>query len=332
LANNFKVLLAAEGEQKILLEKEFPALTVLPLKGYRVSYSKKRAFLPVKILWQIPKILAAIKHEQVWLQQVIEEHQIDLVISDNRYGLHHQQVPCVFITHQLTIKTPFAWLEKLLQRINYKYINRFAACWVPDVAGEMNVAGILSHPKIKPKIPIHYVGLLSRFQVETNHLPIKFETTVILSGPEPQRTLLEKSIIASATNWQSGLLLVRGKPASTENINLPNLVVKNHLSGNELAKEIAQSHFIVCRSGYTSLMELLTLQKKTILIPTPGQTEQEYLAARLMQQGWCYAVTQNEFDIATALQAAQQFTYTLPAVENKYLGVLIPQLIQALQQ
>lgn len=117
------------------------------LKGYQIEYSKNKLFLPIKILSQVPKILQAIRYEHQWLKKIIVEYNIDLVISDNRFGLTHSIIPCIFITHQLTIQTPFSWLTSWIQKINYSYINRFTTCWIPDVAGKNNMAGVLSHPK-----------------------------------------------------------------------------------------------------------------------------------------------------------------------------------------
>jgi len=332
LDNGYEVMIAAEGKQAFLLRNEFPALIFFPLKGYGINYSKSKRLLPLKMLMQIPKILSAVKHEHDWLDKIIDQHKIDLVISDNRYGLYSKKVPCVFITHQLTIKMPFAWLEKLVQKVNYKYINRFATCWVPDLAGEKNVAGILSHPLLKPTIPVHYLNLLSRFD---RAVPFekKYGYCILLSGPEPQRTLLEERILKSIDRINENFLLIRGLPGSNAQLSLSNNIeVKNHLAGKDLQQAIMQSDFIISRSGYTTVMELLSLQKKSILIPTSGQTEQEYLGERLMNQGWSYSVSQDDFELIEAIESAKQFNYSFPSFESNNLQILIPQLVENLQR
>ncbi|MCU0323584.1 MAG: hypothetical protein MUE72_14305 [Chitinophagaceae bacterium] len=169
LAKDYKVIIAADGKPKTLLQQEFPELFFVQLKGYQIEYSKNKLFLPIKILSQVPKILQAIRYEHQWLKRAILDYNIDLVISDNRFGLNHSTIPCIFITHQLTIQTPFSWLTSWVQKINYNYINRFTTCWIPDVAGKNNMAGILSHPKKLPLIPVEYIGLLSRFQQLANN-------------------------------------------------------------------------------------------------------------------------------------------------------------------
>lgn len=303
-------MLAAEGAQAALLKKEFPNLTILPLEGYRVRYSRSRRWFALRILLQVPRLLRVIRREHCWLQDAIRAYRIDLVVSDNRFGLYSSMVPCLFITHQLTIKAPFAWLEDLTQRINYRFINRFAACWVPDVAGEDSLAGVLSNPDKKPRVPVHYLGLLSRLRPSTADTRYKY--CFVLSGPEPQRTLLEQRVLAGIGELNGQALLVRGLPAATELIAVPQQVtVVNHLSSTEMEKAMQESEFIISRSGYTTVMEIIALRKKAVLIPTPGQTEQEYLAARLHAQQRCYTVAQERFDCLEHLRAAERFSYLI---------------------
>lgn len=304
----FNVIIAADDAQAHLLNQEFPMLTILPIPGYRVRYAGTRVGLALALIKQLPRLKKLINEEHQWLQQVIDQHQIDLVISDNRYGLYSEKVSCIFITHQLTIKAPLGWLQKILQRINYRHINRFSACWVPDTEGEPNIAGVLSHPKQLPAIPVWYMGILSRFREKK--LKKKYDYCILLSGPEPQRSLLEEKFIQGLPKLNSTCLLVRGKPGETESIFIGDKVtVKNHLRGNELEEAINQSDYIVCRSGYTSLMEILSLHKKAILIPTPGQTEQEYLAERLQEKGYCLSFPQHRFDCSKHLPMAKTFSY-----------------------
>ncbi|MBX2931508.1 MAG: glycosyl transferase family 28 [Chitinophagaceae bacterium] len=330
LNNGYTVIIAATGKQKILLQQEFPSITFIELKGYQISYSKSKFFLPLKIITQIPTILSAIRYEHQWLKKVVEQYHIDLVISDNRYGLYHSTKPCVFITHQLTIKMPFYWLEKLVQKINYRFINQFSACWVPDFEGENNLAGVLSHPQKMPTTPVHYIGLLSRFSTQEVS-EIKYDYCIVLSGPEPQRTILEEKILAAIDTVKATILLVRGKPDSQEIFSTPkHITIKNHLANKELNIAMQQSNYIICRSGYTTVMEVLSLQKKSILIPTPGQTEQEYLAKKLMQQQWCYSVEQQYFSLQQIISTAENNEYDLPTLQTNSLATKIAVLLKSL--
>ncbi len=316
------VLLAGDGPSAQLLQTEFPSLTLLPLRGYHISYAKTGWGLPWQMLAQAPAIFQTIKEEHAWLDALIEEQQIDLVISDNRYGLYSKKIPCVLITHQLTIKMPFAWLERHVQKIHYSLINRFHTCWVPDSKGTLNLGGDLSHPMKMPAIPVKWIGLLSRFapsksgqaEVQTANEPtppFAYQYCFLLSGPEPQRSILESFILDNIKDLQEPMVLVRGLPTNSNPLptNLPQqLTVYPHLPATELAKVILSSEWIICRSGYSTLMDLAALHKNAILIPTPGQTEQEYLAGQLAEQGMATTVTQSKFSLSESIAQAKKLS------------------------
>lgn len=330
LAKDYKVIVATDGKSKTLLQQEFPELFFVQLKGYQIEYSKNKLFLPIKILSQVPKIVQTIRYEHQWLKKIILVYNIDLVISDNRFGLNHSIIPCIFITHQLTIQTPFSWLTSWVQKINYSYINRFTTCWIPDVAGKNNMAGVLSHPKKLPSIPVEYIGLLSRFQQIANN-QMQYKICVLISGPEPQRTIFENTIFNNIAAFKEKIIVLRGLPNTIQSLpSTQNCTVHNHLAGDTLEQILQQSEYIICRSGYTSLMELLTLQKKCIVVPTPGQTEQEFLAHSLNKQGWCFSESQHKFNLIESYTKAQQFNYCLPQFEVTKLQKLIPQLVEKL--
>ncbi len=324
----YEVIIACNPVQKKLLQQEFPALDFLIISGYNIQYSRTKRGLVFKILMQLPKILLTIQKEHRWLQKAIQTHSIDLVISDNRFGLFTKLVPCIFITHQLTIQAPNKWLKRMMQFINYYFIQHFHQCWVPDLEGNLNIAGILSHPNKLPRIPVKYMGPLSRFE-KIQNLDKKFEWMIILSGPEPQRSILEKKFLKIVDKLGKNVLLVRGKPGCEESIEAPaNCTVKNHLSTSMLQAAFGSSEYIISRSGYTTVMEILFLQKKSILIPTPGQTEQEYLADHLMNQNWCYSFNQEEKDYLYHINAAKNFIYKLPGLEPGSLEKICVELEQ----
>lgn len=311
--SGYRVLIATDAPQENLLKKEFPQHGFLRLPGYNIRYSRSRGWLPLKIIQQLPALLRIVQWEHRWVQEVIEQYDIDLVISDNRYGLWTNKVPSVFITHQLTIKAPYRWLEKLIQIINYRYINRFTECWIPDMKENDGLAGVLSHPMKKPGIPISYLGLPARFQ--RKEVPDRKQVTVLLSGPEPQRTLLEEKIIEQAKQSEQPITLVRGLPGTEEKLSLPAFIQQfNHLESEDLQNILQQSELVITRSGYTSIMELMQLQVKTVLVPTPGQTEQEYLATTLQLKGYALQMPQENFDLVKAIAQSRVHTYHFPVV------------------
>jgi uncharacterized protein (TIGR00661 family) len=195
---------------------------------------------------------------------------------------------------------------------------------VPDTAGENSLAGLLSHPDKKPALPVKYIGLLSRFEKkETSE--IKNYLLIILSGPEPQRTILENKIIEEIGNYNGTTVIVRGLPGETSLIPSTNMIkFYNHLSSEEMKREMQQAEYIISRSGYSTVMDLMALQKKSILIPTPGQTEQEYLADYLSQKGIAYSLSQKNLSLEKALQEAKEVVYSIPSFDT---GAQLKQII-----
>ena len=308
---DYDIVVAVNEKQQALLSKEFCDIKFIRLAGYDINYAKNSWLFKATIFFQIPKMLSSIKRENKWLKEIIDKEKIDLVISDNRFGLYSKKIPCVFITHQLTIKAPFKWLENILQKINYSYINRYTQCWIPDIGNENNIAGILSHPAKMPTIPTNYLGVLSRF-TKPYFSENKYDICVVLSGPEPQRTTLENILLKQlSTLTKMKILFVRGLPQTIEKLKVGTIQIENHLQQVELQAAICSSEIIVARSGYTTIMELLSLQKKTILIATPGQTEQEYLATHLYEQKKCLSFSQSKINIETAMTIATKFDYVI---------------------
>lgn len=324
------VIIAAEGAQEKLLKTEFPYLDIVHLPGYRIKYSTNKRFFPVKIILQLPKILLAIKREQKWLQRFISQTPVDAIIADNRYGLHSSTIPSVFITHQLLIKGPFAFAEKIMQRLNYLLIEKFSCCWIPDEKGKVNMGGLLSHPRILPKIPVEYLGGLSRLTKQPDG-SMKYNLLVIISGPEPQRSLLEAKMLSELHSFKGQALFVRGLPGSEEKLtSTDNIIIKNHLTARQLEEAFCESELIISRSGYTTVMDICKLQKKAVLVPTPGQTEQEYLARHLQQQGWCIAINQQDISLETIVKRVQNFEYKLPQLDMEAYKNIVSNFVNQL--
>ena len=307
------VTIAASGPQKKLLQYYFPACTYVSIPGYHIRYSKKAWWLPVALFFQLPKIALAIYREHKWLQE--HAQAFDHVISDNRYGLFNTQLTTTFVTHQLLVKAPCKWAENIIQKVQYFFINRFSECWVPDTLDYPGYAADLSHPTNMPAIPVTYIGALSQFSILNsafnNTLPIKYKYCFLLSGPEPQRSILQHLIESDASKLKDQIILIEGRPSD-----LPNnykvqesLTKLRYASGQDLLDIIMQSEFVVCRSGYSTLMELLPMHKKMILIPTPGQTEQTYLASSLANRQMAIMMEQSSFDLVKMDEKARQHCF-----------------------
>jgi uncharacterized protein (TIGR00661 family) len=305
---NCEVLIAASGSSFFLLKKEFPNQVVLRIAGYKIKYSRNKRWLPVSLLLQSPHLFVFIYKEHRWLKKAIKKYRIDAVVSDNRFGMFAKNIPCSYITHQLLIKTGNKLSEKVLQKIHYYFIKKFNYCWVPDHR-ENGIAGELSHQENKPT-NVLYAGPLSRFEILEN-TPVIYDIIISISGPEPQRSIFEKIILAQIKFTEKKILIVRGLPGINEEFPHENASVKivNHLSLYELNKAFHQSKIVISRSGYTTIMDLMKIKKKAVLVPTPGQTEQEYLAYYLMKSEFFYSVDQNKFSLDSTINEALSFSF-----------------------
>lgn len=276
LLKNNNVIIGVSELNKFFFEEHFPTLQKIDLPSYNIQYSKN---LPVwlKVLFQFSKIKRVIDKENKLLKEIIKENKIDLVISDNRFGLYNKNVESIFITHQLNIMSPV--FLGLATKKNQEYIHHFNKVWVPDHKNENErIAGQLSNSK-DIKIPVEYIGPQSALKdLEIKPSSKKIEYLVLLSGVEPQRSNLEKKLVEKFKDHDKKIVLVRGSKSELVLSN-KNIEVFNFAFGAELKQLLITAETIICRSGYSTLMDLHVLgKKKMILIPTPGQTEQEYLA------------------------------------------------------
>ena len=316
-----EIWIAAIGDQKALLEKEFPFLSFVELPGYHIEYDKNRAFTLLRLMGSIPKILIRIKEENRWLQQFREQTELDAVISDNRYGLWGKGIYSVLITHQLGLRTSLgSWMDRWIQRRHYRLIERFSTCWVPDMEQGSGLAGKLSHPLRMPSVPTRYIGLLTRMEGLAQAEGGVVDLLVLLSGPEPQRTILERRILGQLGAFSGKVVLVRGLPRGGGPLegDLRDVEVHDHLPARALNEMLLRTKLVVARAGYSTVMDLVRLEKKAILIPTPGQTEQEYLGKYLSDKKIAFCTKQAGFSLADALVEVEKFSF-IPVGEERHL-------------
>ena len=289
----FNVILASDGSALALLKKEFPALQALELPSYHIEYAKKASNFKWKIIKNSPKTIKAIVTEKKILKKWIADYDLNGVISDNRLGMHSKKIPSVFITHQLTVLSgKTTWISS---KIHQTVIKKFEECWVPDTKTTPNLSGKLGHLP-KTKLRLKYIGVLSRFQ--KLDIPIIYKIMVLLSGPEPQRSMLEEKLKEELENYPEKVVFIKGKvEAEQKSWQDKNITFYNFMQTQQLEKTFNESEFVVCRSGYTTILDLAKIQKKAFFIPTPGQFEQEYLAKKLKKQGLIPMAKQDNFKL-----------------------------------
>ncbi|MFN0173342.1 MAG: glycosyltransferase [Saprospiraceae bacterium] len=317
-----KVILASDGAALNLLKAEFPHLPVYQLPSYRIRYQTDS--MVWNIARQMPRIIYAIRAEQWATERLVREHDITGIISDNRYGCFSTRAHSVILTHQIHLRVPNAALQWVANQVLQRALRKFDSIWVPDTATEPSLSGELSHPPLKG-FDIKYLGLLSRFS--KNQEPFIPPTrprqprpgrqagptgkvAVVLSGPEPQRTYLEQMLLEQALELPHKFVFVKGKTSANEHhIVSENIEVISYLTTSDLFQLLLSSQAVVCRAGYSSIMDLAALGgKKAILIPTPGQTEQEYLGDFFAKQGSFLCQKQAEVDLGKGLQAVEETT------------------------
>ena len=302
LAEGHEVVIAADGYPLKFLRREFPHLDWVKFEGLKVRYADGQSQVGA-MLRQLPRFLRDIWREHQRLKEIVKMYDVDMVVSDNRFGLWCKGVHSVYMTHQLMVKMPrgLEWMEWGVWRFHRWFIKHYDECWVPDIEGEGNLSGDLSH-----KYPLlentKFIGVLSRFssekvewedvrvEAEALGLQQRYDVVAVLSGPEPHRRNLEKQITdyrlqitdhrsQIVVNSQQTLLIVQGLPADDLRLaeHRDGVDYIPHLQTELLQWYMQEAEEIVCRSGYSSIMDLYTIGRKAHLISTPGQTEQEYL-------------------------------------------------------
>lgn len=259
-----------------IFQAEFPELKRFSIPATEIEYS---TFLPVwaSIMMDYSRLKKVMKDETELAEKLVRENGIDVIISDNRYGFFCKGIKNIFITHQLWIKSPV--MESTANSMNHSYMANFDEVWVPDLDDEKkNLSGDLAHSR-KPKVPVHHIGVLSRFNYRRGESDKPYQFTFLISGAEPKRTLFEEEVVRYLNIFRGKFALVRGTKEPMRFIlrNL-NCDVFDMPDKDELEKIIANSRMIVSRSGYSTVMDLVRMKKPAFFLPTTGQTEQVYLA------------------------------------------------------
>ena len=278
-----EVIIAGDGDSLTLLKQHFPKLRTIELPKLNLHYSAGTS-QTAAILRQLPRLLHWAIRDHLALRRLLSLESFDRVISDNRFGFYSSHTHCIYLTHQLHICLPFPWnwLEPVLEIGHRQLMKKYSEVWIPDNEGMPDLAGLLSHPKNRPA-NAHYIGHLSRFSIPPDSVePDSTYNAVLLLGLEPQRSILEQNIINRYQNMEETLLVVQGK------VNAPfckftkgNITIIPYLNDAQLLPCLMGTQKVIARSGYSSIMDFaaLGILPKCELIPTPGQPEQEYLAA-----------------------------------------------------
>ena len=310
-AGGNNIFIGAGEEHLSMFRRELPGLTYISFPGFRPGYSRHFPSWLV-MLCKMPALACHIVREHSELKKIIRDNSIDIVISDNRFGLWNREVTTVYVTHQLRVPfpKPFRFAEFIGILVHRAIIRKYDLCFIPDLPGEPNVSGRLSHG-LKLPLNARYIGLLSRFSGTPPAESGSFgypHNTVILSGPEPQRGMLKQKLESLFRAQEPVTIFLGGNPDKGEEMTRTgNIIYYSHLGTARMAEALRSSDRIISRSGYTTIMELLSLGCTALIIPTPGQTEQEYLASYLKEKGWFLSVSQKNIGTTISTSPKTKF-------------------------
>jgi len=303
LSEGKEVHLASDGNALLYLRERFPDLVFYEYPSYNIRYARSGTGTLLKLALQMLPALRTREREQRLTEELCRQQRFTHVYSDGRFGAFSRRSPSVYITHQLCPQAGNSFFDSLAARMHARIMNRFSEVWVPDYAEEeRSLAGALSRPNPYLRVPVRYIGPLSRLD-KVQAEPFVYDAMAVLSGPEPQRSLLEEKLLkqmAALPQYDFCLLRgVKGLPL----LHPANVYLYGMAGPGELQKAAARSALIICRCGYSGIMDLHAMGiSKAVLLPTPGQGEQLYLGRYLQgKQGW-QVVQQDELDLETLLR------------------------------
>jgi len=308
LEGGYRVIVAGDQSVIDLIRSEFPDIETEPLPGKKISYSKRNS-QTIHLLLQLPSALFWVWREKKLTDKLVKKYNPECIISDNRYGVRHPKVNSIIITHQLMLKLPksLKWFEKPVNILIKRLVSRFNCCLIPDNPLPNSLAGDLVHKYPLPK-NARFIGPISRFMFEYPHYQTddKYDLLVIISGPEPQRTILQQKLTEKILSEDLNCLMITGTLNDNDTPkSLKNIKFVPHLESYILAEYIKNTPIIVSRAGYSTIMDLWHLKKNAILIPTPGQSEQEYLAQRSELQNHTF-IPQSDIDSIISFSCYKQ--------------------------
>ncbi len=323
------VSIGGNKKTNALLKQEFPACTFLYFQGYDMEYSQSASGFLLKMMAQTPKMLGRIIKEKRQLKAYMHQHKFDIILSDNRFGLRAKGASNIFMTHQLNVLLPQSrLLQRLTNWMNHLFIKRFDYVVVPDYANQLMSGELTSTVSFKEKKPLNYLGNLSRLKRLDGITPSK-KILVILSGPEPQRSMLEEKIVAQAQDLDEQFVILQAKPEVQAQTIKNNIAFISHLDSTKLAQQLLQADIIISRTGYSTVMDLIKLALDAILIPTPGQTEQEYLGDYYAKQHLFQIEEQATFDLKKALEVYRaNHLAPRPKVDNDLYKLVLAKIMK----
>jgi uncharacterized protein (TIGR00661 family) len=309
LEENNDLTVISHGRSLELLKKELGSnIDYYDIPDYPMLLSAEpRQFMAKSIIYW-PLFIRSIQSGISNVKKIIDKKKFDVIISDARYDMLNKTVRTFFISHQIRIMNPLRIkiLETGSELFNDFFFKRFNGIIVPDYK-EDNLSGDLSHnlKKINEK-KIHYVGVLSDFKKKKIKKDIDY--LISITGPEPQRTILEKKLLLQANDLVGNIAITLGKTEEKEYSTQENIEIFSFLTKEERENLLNRSKLVISRSGYSTILDLAVIGAKALMTPTPGQIEQEYLSRYHNSKGTFYSVNQDKINLAEDIKKVKKTT------------------------
>ncbi len=307
IAQNYKVTLVGSGRVYHYFKQRYPNLKIYKIFNLTLRYSRSSTTFHLKITWVFFKMYINILLDRIFLPKILKQTKPDLIISDSRFGIRSKRVYSIIISHLINFHLPKAvqFLDTTIFWNVCQLINKFDEHWIPDYALEPNLSGKLSHFRLC-HYNTYYIGLLSRFKHADCQPNPDYDIFCIASGIEPQRTIFVQKLIDTFKDTQWKVLIASGAPEKNFQKNYQNITLVSYMDGEKFCQHVKGSKYIIVRAGYSTLMDLIALGKTALIVPTPRQTEQEYIAWHLHSQKIFQKTSQSEFSLQAFLDFTKQ--------------------------
>ena len=304
-----ELTIISQGRSLKLLKDELGEnLKYIEIEDYPILISENSRQFMAKSMIYWPTFINKMIKGQRKIQKILEKEKYDKIISDGRYDIYSRKIPSFFISHQIRIMNPLR--NKMFERgseiFNLFFFKRFCGIIVPDYYKD-NLSGDLSHNlyRIDEK-KIHYVGVLSDFKKINKRKDIDY--LISISGPEPQRTMLEEKLLQQIVNLKGKIIVTLGKTENLEKSKKDDIETFSFLLSAKREEFLNRSKLVISRSGYSTILDLAVIGAKALMIPTPGQVEQVYLAEYHNKKGSFYSVNQDKIDLIFDVEMAKKRT------------------------
>lgn len=314
------MILMQPGAGMQLLQSELgDRVEYFPFRDTPAPFSRYPAVFYVRMSLSMPWVVAGYRREHRLTERLVAERHFDCVVSDSRIGVWSRAVPSYVIFHSIHQIIPgrIRWMERLVEWGQRRLLRGFTQVLIPDMEASGGLSGDLGHyPYFNWGAQrLTYIGPLS--DVRRPEVPQDLDYFFSVSGIEPQRSLFAQRVLAALPQLRGRIVVTLGDPVRKNEVRqIGEATVYGYLDRARQAEMLNRARVIITRSGYTTLMELAELGKRALFVPTPGQSEQEYLARFHHRLGHVYSTTQKKLEIVRDLPRAEA-AQGLPRIDTQ---------------